>query len=115
MTTYYIYLMPFTRAGVVCYYTGYTNDPARREKEHQNDPKDRHYHFCGQLRVIDVQKEDGKWWWSTSQIMLSPLPTQQLAMEAERATKKLKSWTKHLHYTNAGWPVWRLKECGASL
>jgi predicted GIY-YIG superfamily endonuclease len=109
MPTYYIYLIPYLRAGKTVYYCGYTNNPERRAREHSGERE-----WCGELRVIDVQKEDGTWWWSTSQIMLSALPTRKLAMEAERMTKKLKSWTKHLHYTNAGWPVWRLKECGAS-
>jgi len=50
MTTFYIYLMPYKRGGKTCYYCGYTNNPARREAEHQ---KETCYHWVGPLHVVE--------------------------------------------------------------
>ena len=113
MTTYYIYLMPYLRAGVVCYYTGYTNNPARREHEHNTDPKDRHYHFCGRMHVVAMEKEDGQWWvWSDG--YAEPIETQKLAMEAERVLKKATSYRKERFYVYAHEPEWKGHEVEGS-
>lgn len=50
MATYYIYLKPYMRADKIVYYCGYTNDPVRRDEEHNRETR---YIWVGKLRVLD--------------------------------------------------------------
>ena len=77
MTTYYIYLIPYLRAGKVVYYCGYTNNPERRAREHSGERE-----WCGRLHVI-VTIHDG---------------TVKAAMKAERTWKKQSHWLKEGAY-----------------
>lgn len=80
---FFVYLMPYrTRLGDY-YYAGYTNNPARREKEHL-DRDDRHY--TDRLRVLRLY------------------PTQKEAMEGERQLKAKKASYKKQYYPHGFLP-----------
>jgi len=78
VSDFVIYMMPYRRGGRTVFYTGHTNDLARRAGEHLREKRD----WCGYA------------------VVAGRAPSRRLAMEGERLVKRWPHAVKWWAFTN---------------